>query len=111
LPSICYDNAPLTIPEAYKYGVPVIGSHIGGIPEMIQENKTGFLFEPGNASSLASILRRISLEQLRRMTPDCQKAAQIYTMENHVEKLLAVYNSLAKLNPEEKRNLSPKATG
>jgi regulator of sirC expression with transglutaminase-like and TPR domain len=45
------------------------------------------------------------------MTPDCQKAAQIYTMENHVEKLLAVYNSLAKLNPEEKRNLSPKATG
>jgi len=96
LPSICYDNAPLTIPEAYQYGLPVIGSDIGGIPEMIQENKTGFLFEPGNASSLASILRRISLEQLRKMTHDCQKTAQTYTMENHVEKLLAVYNSLTK---------------
>ena len=96
LPSICYDNAPLTIPEAYRFGVPVIGSHIGGIPEMIQENKTGFLFEPGNVSFLASILRRISLEQLRKMTHDCQKAAQTYTMENHVQKLLAVYNSLTK---------------
>ena len=96
LPSICYDNAPLTIPEAYKYGLPVIGSHIGGIPEMIQENKTGFLFEPGNASSLASILRRISLEQLQKMVDDCQKAAQTYSMESHVEKLLAAYNSLTK---------------
>ncbi|MGW8179407.1 MAG: glycosyltransferase, partial [bacterium] len=96
LPSICYDNAPLTIPEAYQYGLPVIGSRIGGIPEMIQENRTGFLFEPGNVSSLASILRRISLEQLRNMTHDCQKAAQIYTMKNHVENLLAVYNSLTK---------------
>jgi glycosyltransferase involved in cell wall biosynthesis len=96
LPSICYDNAPLTIPEAYKYGLPVIGSHIGGIPEMIEENKTGYLFEPGNASSLAAILRRISLEQLRRMAHDCQKTAQNYTMENHVEKLLDAYDSLAK---------------
>jgi glycosyltransferase involved in cell wall biosynthesis len=96
LPSIWYDNAPIAIIEAYRYGLPVIGSNIGGIPEMIQENKTGFLFEPGNVSSLASILRRISLEQLRNMTHDCQKAAQIYTMKNHVEKLLAVYNSLTK---------------
>jgi glycosyltransferase involved in cell wall biosynthesis len=94
LPSICYDNAPLSISEAYKYGLPVIGSSIGGIPEMIRENKTGFLFEPGNISSLASILRRISLEQLRRMTHDCQKAAKTYTMENHLEKLLSLYDNL-----------------
>ena len=111
LPSVCYDNAPVTIPEAYKHGLPVVGSNIGGIPEMIQENKTGFLFEPGNAAALASILRSISLEQLGRMSHECQKAALTYTMENHLEKLLALYARLTGSSEEQKRKLVPRAAG
>ena len=107
LPSICYDNAPVTIPEAYAYGLPVIGSRIGGIPEMIRENKTGFLFDPGDVSGLASLLQSISLEKLRRMSPDCQKAAEQYRMENHLEKLLALYSDLIGLG--RKKELPPKA--
>jgi glycosyltransferase involved in cell wall biosynthesis len=95
LPSICYDNAPVTIAEAYRYGLPVIGSNLGGIPEMIQENKTGFLFEAGNASALASIFGSITLKRLRNMAHDCQKVALTYRMENHLEKLLTIYSSLA----------------
>ena len=48
VPSEWYENNPLTILEAYSQGKPVIGSAIGGIPEIIDEGKTGFLFEAGN---------------------------------------------------------------
>lgn len=42
----------MTIVEAYSMGVPVIGAQIGGIPEIIEEGQTGFLFESGNVESL-----------------------------------------------------------
>jgi glycosyltransferase involved in cell wall biosynthesis len=91
LPSIWYDNNPLVILEAYKYGLPVIGSKIGGIPEMIQENKTGFLFEPGDQEALASVLRSVSKKQLHSMSRSCHKAARNYSMDNHLKRLMAVY--------------------
>ena len=91
LPSICYETAGLVILEAYRYGLPVIGSRIGAIPEMIAENKTGFLFEPGDESGLVSVLQSISKEGLRQMANDCQQAAATYSMENHLDKLFEIY--------------------
>ena len=51
-PSECYENGPMTILEAFAFGKPVIGSNIGGIPEMIKNGKTGFLFTPGDIDDL-----------------------------------------------------------
>lgn len=53
IPSEWYENSPNIILEAYAQGKPVIGSRIGGIPELIEENKTGFLFAMGDAEELA----------------------------------------------------------
>lgn len=91
LPSICYETAGLVILEAYRYGLPVIGSRIGAIPEMIAENKTGFLFEPGDESGLVSVLQNISKKRLRQMANDCRQAAMSYSMENHLDKLFDLY--------------------
>lgn len=52
VPSEWYENNPMTIVEAYSMGVPVIGARIGGIPEIVVEGKTGFLFDSGNTESL-----------------------------------------------------------
>ena len=49
VPSEWYENDPLTIVEAYSSGKPVIGSNIGGIPELIIEEKTGYLFSMGDS--------------------------------------------------------------
>ncbi len=95
LPSVCYEAAGLVILEAFKYGLPVIGSRVGGIPEMINESETGFLFEPGDESGLASIFQDISKERLGAMASTCQEAAMSYSMENHIEKLMSIYSSLA----------------
>lgn len=52
MPSELYENNPLAVIEAFALGKPVIGSNIGGIPELVLDNKTGFTFEPGNAEDL-----------------------------------------------------------
>ncbi|MEP9410024.1 MAG: glycosyltransferase family 4 protein [Candidatus Brocadia sp.] len=54
LPSRCYENNPMSVIEAFALGKPVIGSRIGGIPELVKDNVTGLTFEPGNADDLRS---------------------------------------------------------
>lgn len=56
LPSEWYENAPISVLEAYALGTPVIGADIGGIPEMIDAGSTGWLFASGNAEELAAAL-------------------------------------------------------
>jgi glycosyltransferase involved in cell wall biosynthesis len=94
LPSICYEVAGLVILEAYKHGIPVIGSRIGGIPEMIKQDETGFLFEPGDEKGLAVILQNLSKEQLGKMKSPCLQAAMDHSMEHHLKRLTEVYQSL-----------------
>ncbi len=56
----------LVVAEAMLMGVPVIGSNKGGVPEIIQDNKTGLLFESKNFHSLKEkILLIIKSENLR----------------------------------------------
>lgn len=60
LPSTWYENAPLSLLEAYALGRPVIGARIGGIPEMIREGETGVSFAPGDAEALAEAMARFA---------------------------------------------------
>ncbi|MFH1632264.1 MAG: glycosyltransferase [bacterium] len=48
VPSLCYENSPTVIYEALQAGVPVLASNIGGVGELVQDGKNGFLFIPGD---------------------------------------------------------------
>lgn len=62
LPSEWYENNPMAIIESYSFAVPVIGARIGGLSEIIQDGKTGFLFESGSLDSMKkSVLKALSL--------------------------------------------------
>ncbi|MFH1890570.1 MAG: glycosyltransferase family 4 protein [Candidatus Kuenenbacteria bacterium] len=60
VPSLCYENAPTTIFESLKAGVPVIASNLGGIPEIIKNGVNGYLFEAGNEESLLAIMQKLT---------------------------------------------------
>jgi len=59
LPSVCFENYPLAIVEAFSFGIPVIASRIGGIPFIVEEGETGFLFEVNNFADFAAKLKKI----------------------------------------------------
>ncbi len=54
VPSIWYENFPMTILEGYAYQKPVIASNIAGLPHIVKDQSTGYLFEPENSKSLQS---------------------------------------------------------
>jgi glycosyltransferase involved in cell wall biosynthesis len=66
LPSEWYENAPMSILEAYALNRPVLAAEIGGIPEMIDVGRTGWLFRPGDAGALADAMQQVfSLSSIR----------------------------------------------
>jgi glycosyltransferase involved in cell wall biosynthesis len=107
LPSVCYDNAPLTVLEAYTYGLPVIGSRIGGIPELVLQGKTGYLFEPGDVRQLASILQNISKESLQRMAPACQEMVRNYSTAKHLDRLITIYSEVKQSGAQISKEYDP----
>lgn len=81
--SRCRENMPYSIVEAFAAGTPVVGTNIGGIPELVDEGNTGFICESGDVKSMAdAILRGASafLEQpaYARLQHNCRS----YVMDN-----------------------------
>jgi glycosyltransferase involved in cell wall biosynthesis len=56
VPSVCYENFPLAIVEAFASGVPVLASRLGAMAELVEDGVTGKLFAPGDAKELAAAL-------------------------------------------------------
>lgn len=94
VPSECEENNPLTIIEAYSHGKPVIGSKIGGIPEIINEH-TGFLFEPSDIDSLRSTIQKasaLSTESYKEMSTNAREFANLhFDPEIHYKQLMYIY--------------------
>ena len=93
-PSECYENCPFTVMESQVYGTPVIGTRLGGIPELLDENVTGQLFECGNAEELKEKVEK--LWKNKELQLEYQKACQKVEFDNleiYTEKLLKLYRS------------------
>ncbi len=75
VPSLWPDPQPRVTFESFMHGVPVIGSRAGGIPEEIDEGRTGWLFEAGSAADLAAVLEaRLRDGAHRDLDPDSFRA-------------------------------------
>lgn len=70
IPSVCFENYPLAIAEASSFGIPAIGSKIGGIPYIIKEDHNGLLFETNNSDSFKRSLDRFINDKLRNKLGD-----------------------------------------
>lgn len=57
LPSICYENFPRTVVEAFACGLPVIASRMGSMAVLVKEGETGLLFNPGDAQDLVTKIK------------------------------------------------------
>jgi len=97
LPSEWYENCPYSILEAFALGKPVIGSNIGGIPELIEDGVDGLLFKPGNSEELSEkIAYLINRPRLReQMGKNARKKVEErYNSEFYYQRLMGVYQKL-----------------
>ena len=58
------ENAPMVIQEAMASGVPVVASDVGGISSQVEDGATGFLFAPGDRSTLAGLLQSVISDEI-----------------------------------------------
>jgi len=87
------DNLPTVIMEAMATALPVVSTNIGGIPEMVIENETGFLLEPADASALADAIEKVIDDRLlaqRLGHAGYQRAHELFSIEKNVRELSAL---------------------
>lgn len=94
LPSQWYENCPISVIESYASGTPVLGANIGGIPEMIEDGRTGLLFEPFSPEDLLAKIEHIygDDELVEEMGRNARlKAEREFDSALHLDRLLGIY--------------------
>ena len=87
------DNLPTVIMEAMATALPVVSTNIGGIPEMVIENETGFLVQPGDAVAMADAVSKIigDASLARRLGQSgYERARTLFAIDKNVRELCAL---------------------
>jgi glycosyltransferase involved in cell wall biosynthesis len=85
---------PLSLLEALNLGKPVLASRIGGLPEIIQEGKNGYLFNPGEATDLAEKINLLKENDLNKIAQFARQSVQNLSPENNLQQVMAVYEEV-----------------
>jgi glycosyltransferase involved in cell wall biosynthesis len=90
--SICYENSPLVIHEAFAAKTPVIATNLGGMRELVQHEVNGLLFERSDVADLTHQMRRVItepglLEHLQKGIPP------VMTVEQEARELISIYRA------------------
>lgn len=97
LPSEWYENAPMSVLEAFASGTPVVGADIGGIPEMITP-ETGWVFPSGDVDALAGVLTEVAgkpdsvIAEMGRQARE--RCATKFSRARYIEGIQTVYREL-----------------
>jgi glycosyltransferase involved in cell wall biosynthesis len=83
--------------EASSYGLPVIASDVGGVPEIVRDGETGILIQPGDEAGLAEAIRRLAKdEKLRRSMGEAGRrlVAEKYDFEKCLDMMERIYRKI-----------------
>lgn len=98
LPSEGYENGPYSVMEAMAKGRPIIASHLGGLPELVEDGFNGYIFEAENVLSLKDKIERLLSLSEREYFDMCQaslnRAKQEFDPEKYVDRLVIEYKKL-----------------
>ena len=88
------EGLSLSIMEAPNYSLPVIGTRVGGIPEIVHEGENGYLFEKENVEELADRIEiLVNNREVREMMGRKSKViSSRFTLADGVEKLASIYH-------------------
>ena len=89
-----YENCPFSVMESQIYGTPVVAANIGGTPELVEDKKTGELFQSGNKDDLKKTILDLwnNPERCRQYQENCRNV-KFDTPEEYCEKLIKLYQA------------------
>jgi len=93
MPSLCYENSPTVISLAYQNATPVIVANIGGAAELVEKNKTGYIFNAGEEESLLKAINQaqsISDTELEKMSENCTEKVKEFGLAKYIDKVLSL---------------------
>jgi len=96
-PSISYETFSIVAAEGMAFGLPVVASRIGALPELISEGETGLLIEVGNIAAFASAISELWSNPLRSHEMGLTGRAWVkenLTKELYISKLLTAYRDV-----------------
>jgi glycosyltransferase involved in cell wall biosynthesis len=99
VPSIWYDNNPVVILESFAAARPVIGSNLGGIPELVKDKQTGFIFQAGDSKDLAQKISNVynNDQLILQMGKNCRNwVEKNCSSQKHLQEILKIYNEVLK---------------
>ncbi len=99
VPSTAFEMFGLIIIEAFRYGKPVIGTEIGGIAKIIDNNQNGLLVPVDNLEELTQAINKLNNnpELVKELGKNArQKVEQVYSPDVHYKKLMNIYNQAIK---------------
>jgi len=90
------EYTPVVLLEAQALGTPVVASKVGAIPEIVKDEETGILIEPGNVDRLAKALETLLTngELWKNMSLRAREWAKKFTLSRAVSKLEKLYNNV-----------------
>jgi glycosyltransferase involved in cell wall biosynthesis len=94
MPSVCYENFPMAIREAFACGKPVVASRLGAMAEIVEENRTGLLFAAGDSADLAAKMQRLTgdSDACIKMGKNARSEFESkYTADRNFEMLMDIY--------------------
>ncbi|MEO0106416.1 MAG: glycosyltransferase family 4 protein [candidate division WOR-3 bacterium] len=100
LPSL-QENSPMVIAEAMALGTPIIATRVGGIPYMVEDKKTGLLFNPGDYESLSSCIKLLIENNDLRKKIGCaafKLARNLHNPDRIAELTVNVYKVMLRKN-------------
>ena len=91
LPSVWYENMPITIHEAHRHGIPVVVTELGGMAEAVEHGSTGLTFPRGDDSALAAAIRSLARDAALydRLASNRPRVATLAEVVDRLERLYA----------------------
>ena len=95
LPSEWYENGPYSIMEAQAMGRPVIVSQNGGLPELVEDGRTGYIAQAGDAADLRDKIRKMAVSSMDNAYI-AEKASGVFSADGYADYVLDVYGKLVR---------------
>ena len=95
LPSEWYENGPYSIMEAQAMGRPVIVSQNGGLPELVEDGRTGYIAQAGDVADLRDKIRKMAVSSMDNAYI-AEKASGVFSADGYADYVLDVYGKLVR---------------